>query len=87
MICNDKHSSFWLLFDRDRSDFIHTRNLQTLTTEIFKDSKDIAPNVCTNILTSMPYANVTISVASQYQSDFELIPAKLGNQSNRPSRS
>ena len=52
MICNDKHWCFWCLFDKDRSVPIHTCNLRILVTEIFSNSKFIAPKLYPNILIS-----------------------------------
>ena len=45
IIYSTKFSTFEELFERDRSVSAHTRNLQTLATEMFKLSKNIVPKI------------------------------------------
>ena len=50
IIYNEKHSSFrWVFFGRRRSVSIQTRNLRIFVSDIFGDSKGIAPNVFTKL--------------------------------------
>ena len=43
IIYNDKQSSFLKLLEKDNSVSIHRRNLQTLATEMFKNSNGLSP--------------------------------------------
>ena len=58
---------------RDGSVSIQTRNLRVFLSEIFKDSKGIAPNVFPNILIPIP----SESSSSYYRSGFQLKPGKI----------
>ena len=58
---------------RDGSVSIQTRNLRVFLSEIFKDSKGIAPNVFPNILIPIPPE----SSSSNYRSGFQLKPSKI----------
>ena len=49
----------FFFFDRERSVYFQTQNLQIRATEVFKDSKGIPQNVFPNILISMPPENFT----------------------------
>ena len=49
IVYSDKMSSFWKLLETDRSVPIHIRNLQILATEFFKESKDLAPIIFSEI--------------------------------------
>ena len=42
---NDKSSTLYQLFDKDKSVTIHTRNRQSLATEIFKAKIGISPTI------------------------------------------
>ena len=57
-------------FDRDRSVSIQTHNMRIIASEIFKDSKGIAPNLFPNILIPMLHDNLS----PHYQSGFQLNP-------------
>ena len=46
---SDKTSSFEKLLETDRSVPIHIRNLQILATEFFKESKDVAPAIFSEV--------------------------------------
>ena len=50
---NEKHSFCRYYFYRDRSVSIKTHNLRIFASEIFKESKEIDPNVFPNILISL----------------------------------
>ena len=49
IVYSDKTSSFEKPLETDRSVPIHIRNLQTLATEFFKESKDLAPTIFSEI--------------------------------------
>ena len=48
IVHSDKTSSFEKLLEKDGSVTIHTRNLQTLATEMFKVYKNLPPPIITN---------------------------------------
>ena len=45
IVCSDKTSSFKKLLEKDGSVTVHTRNLQTLATEMFKVYKNLSPAI------------------------------------------
>ena len=49
IVHSDKTSSFEKLLEEDGSVTIHTRNLQTLATEMFKVYKDLSPAIITDL--------------------------------------
>ena len=49
VVYSDKTSSFEKLLETDRSVPTHIRNLQILATEFFKESKDLAPTIFSEI--------------------------------------
>ena len=49
IVHSDKTSSFEKLLEKDGSVTIHTRNLQTLATEMFKVYKNLPPPIITNL--------------------------------------
>ena len=63
---NHKLSRFQNLLDQDRSVSAHTRNLQTLLTEMYKVSKGIAPNIFADIFSCNYRANYDL----RYQPEF-----------------
>ena len=66
IIYNYKLSSFQNLLDQDRSVSVHTRNLQTPSTEMYKVSKDIKPKIFADIFSCNSRANYDL----RYQSEF-----------------
>ena len=72
-VYNDNLSSFQNMLDQDRSVSVHTRNLQTLTIEIYKVSKGIAPATFAYILRCNSRANYDL----RYQSYFSKLLVKL----------
>ena len=48
-MCSDKTSSSEILLETDRSVPIHIRNLEILATEVFKESKDLAATIFSEI--------------------------------------
>ena len=46
--------NFEELLERDRSISVHTRNLQTFATEMFKVFKNIAPKISKDIFSLIP---------------------------------
>lgn len=63
---NEKHLSFQYLLDRKRSVSTSTSILQILATELFKNSKDVTPNVFDNILIAIFLENYSLC----YQAGF-----------------
>ena len=51
IIYNDKQSSFKMLLEKDSCVSIHDRNIQCLTTEMYKVSNGLSPFVVSNIFT------------------------------------
>ena len=49
IVNSDKTSSFEKLLEKDGSVTIHTRNLQTLATEMFKVYKNLSPAIIANL--------------------------------------
>ena len=49
IVYSDKTSPFEKLLETDRSVPIHIRNLQILATEFFKESKDLAPTIFSEV--------------------------------------
>ena len=49
IIYSDKHSSYVALLEKDGSVSIHNRNLQILTTEMYKVSKGLSPSIITEL--------------------------------------
>ena len=49
IIYSDKHSSYVALLEKDGSVSIHNRNLQILTTEMYKVSKGLSPPIITEL--------------------------------------
>ena len=49
IVHSDKTSSFEKLLEKDGSVTIHTRNLQTLATEMFKVDKNLSPPIIANL--------------------------------------
>ena len=49
IICSNKTSSFEKLLEKGGSVTIHTRNLQTLATEIFKVYKNLSPAITADL--------------------------------------
>ena len=47
---NDKSTSFRELFERDKSVTVYERNIQILSTEVFKVKNGIVPEIVTEIL-------------------------------------
>ena len=66
IIYNDKLSRFQNLLDQDRSVSVHTRNLQTLSVEMYKVFKDIKPKIFAHIFSCNSCANYDL----RYQSEF-----------------
>ena len=66
IVSNDKLSSFQNLLDQDRSDSLHTCNLQTLAIEMYKVSKGMAPKIFADIFSCNSRANYDL----RYQSEF-----------------
>ena len=62
---SDKTSSFKKLLETDRSVLIHIRNLQILATEIFKESKDLAPTILSEI-----FSKRSVQYNLRHASDF-----------------
>ena len=60
IVYNDETSSFGELLKRDKSVKIHTRNLQSLVTEMYKIKNSISSNIVTE--TDTTYERQTISV-------------------------
>ena len=50
IVCSGKTSSFEKLLEKDGSVTIHTRNLQTLATEMFKVYKNLSPAIIADLL-------------------------------------
>ena len=51
IIYNDKQSSFKMLLEKDSSVSIHDKNIQCLTTEMYKVSNGLSPPIVSNIFT------------------------------------
>ena len=49
IVYSDKTSSFEKLLEKDGSVTIHTRNLQTLATEMFKVYKNLSPAITADL--------------------------------------
>ena len=64
---SDKTSSFKKLLETDRSVLIHIRNLQILATEIFKESKDLAPTILSEI-----FSKRSVQYNLRHASDFSV---------------
>ena len=64
--CNDKCSIFQNVLDQDRYLLVHIYNLQTLVTEMYKVSKEIAPKTFSYIFSS----NSRVSYDLRCQSEF-----------------
>ena len=63
---HEKSSNFEELLERDRSVSVHTRNLQTLATEIFKVSQQsISANISKDIFSLIP--NTEYNLRQQFQ--------------------
>ena len=50
IVCRDKTPSFGKLLEKDGSVTIHTRNLRTLVTEMFKVYKNLSPEIIADLL-------------------------------------
>ena len=66
IICNDKQSTFQKLLDKDKSVSIHNRNAQTLATEMFKVSKDLAPDIFLTAFSTRNKLNYNLCHASHF---------------------
>ena len=60
IIYNDKQSSFKMLLQKDSFVSIHDRTVQSLATEMYKESNGLSPPVVSNIFTQKKIVTLTI---------------------------
>ena len=66
IICNNEPSSFKTLSEKDSSVSLHDRNIQCLTTEMFKVSNSLSPHILSNIFTQKNCQPYNLRLNSQF---------------------
>ena len=66
IIYNDKQSSFKMLLEKDSCVSIHDKNIQCLSTEMYKVNNGLSPPIVSNIFTQKNYNPYNLRLNSQY---------------------
>ena len=62
-----KQSQFSKLLELDYSVFIHTRNIQSLATEMFRDSRNLSPPIMNDIFTQKGNSSYNLRQIFKFQ--------------------